>query len=188
MKINLLWTGREYFSLENCFVESSPAGMEISSTIIGLHEGTIYKVEYSIKTNYEWETLFLSISCRQNSQMQTIQLCSDGKGNWTDNGKPIDQFKGCVDVDISLTPFTNTLPIRRLKLNDGESQIIKVIYCDLLKGDLRAVRQKYTRLSSLSYHYENIPNDFESVIQIDDHGLVVDYPLLFKRTAECFTE
>jgi uncharacterized protein len=43
------------------------------------------------------------------------------------------------------------------------------------------VQQKYTRLSPTNYKYENVPNDFESVIAVDDLGLVVEYPGLFKR-------
>lgn len=58
-----------------------------------------------------------------------------------------------------------------------------MIYCDLLEGQLRHVRQRYTCLSNTEYHYENVPNDFEATIQVDDLGLVVDYPLLFVRTA-----
>jgi hypothetical protein len=59
-----------------------------------------------------------------------------------------------------------------------------VIYLDLLAQEVSPVRQKYTRLSQLEYQYENVPNDFEAKIQVDESGLVVDYPSLFVRSAE----
>ena len=92
-------------------------------------------------------------------------------------------FKGCIDIDISLTPLTNSLPINRLQLKQNEAQEIKVIYFDLLAQQIKPATQKYTRLKDLSYRYENVPNDFEAVIQVDASGFVADYPTLFMRTA-----
>jgi hypothetical protein len=183
MQTNLLWTGREYYSLENCLVTSTETGSEIRSTIIGLYEEKIYQVDYRIQTNQKWETVYLEIHCQHNNQAQVIRLEGDGKGNWKENGQKADQFDGCIDVDIPLTPFTNTLPIRRLKLRQNQTREIRVIYCDLLEQQLKPVRQKYTCLSNIDYQYENVPNDFEATIQVDEAGLVVDYPSLFIRTA-----
>lgn len=183
MQINILWTGREYYSLENCLVNVTAAGSEITSTILGRYEKKIYRVEYRIKTNQNWETVFLEINSQHSNRNQLIRFEGDGKGNWMNNGEKTDQFSGCIDVDIPLTPFTNTLPIRRLKLGQNQAQEIQVIYCDLLQQQIKPVRQRYTCLSNTEYHYENVPNDFEATIQVDESGLVVDYPSLFIRTA-----
>ena len=187
MQINLLWTGREYYSLENCLVNITPAGGEINSTIVGLYEGNIYKVSYTIKTNEHWQTIFLAIDSQQNNKTDHTQLEGDGNGNWLYNGKKAEQYNGCIDIDIPLTPFTNTLPIRRLALHQNESSEIHVIYCDILAEQITPVCQKYTRISDAAYHYENVPNDFEATIQVDEFGLVVDYPQLFVRTSALIT-
>lgn len=183
MRTNIIWTGRVYNSLENCLIDVNATGSAISSTIIGNYEGKIYKVEYHIITNVNWETVYFEINTQCNNQTQIIRYEGDGSGNWRKDGNLIEQFNSCIDVDISLTPFTNTLPIRRLKLNQHQSQEIQVIYCDLLAQDIKPVRQKYTCLSETEYRYENIPNDFEANIQVDEWGLVVDYPSMFVRTA-----
>jgi len=183
MQTSLLWTGSAYHSLENCVLTTTGSGAEASSIILGYYAQKIYRVDYRIKTNTRWETVFCEISSQLNSQTQLIRLESDGKGNWLQDGKQAHQFDGCIDVDIALTPFTNTLPIRRLKLASNEEQNIRVIYLDLLEGQIRPVQQRYVRLSETRYHYENIPNDFEANIQVDESGFVVDYPPLFVRTA-----
>src|SRR5687768_14317861 len=108
MQTNILWTGREYYSLENCLVNTSGTGSTITSTIIGWYEGAIYKVDYQIKTNAQWETVFLEINSRLNNHLQTFRFEGDGKGNWTNNGQQEERFNGCIDVDIAVTPFTNT--------------------------------------------------------------------------------
>jgi uncharacterized protein len=187
MQTNLLWTGREYHSMENCLVNTGDAGSEIKSVIVGTYEGIIYKVEYTIRTNRDWMTLFCEVNSQHSDRIEHILLESDGKGNWLMHGKEVKQFKGCMDVDIPLTPFTNTLPINRLGLEPGAGQQIGVIYIDILGGQIRAVNQKYLRRSDKIYHYENVPNDFEANIEVDDLGLVVDYPALFVRSAKLET-
>lgn len=191
MQFNILWTGREYYSLENCLVDITPAGVDISSVIVGKYESRIYRVDYHIKTNPEWETQFVQITNRHSNREQKFRFSSDGAGNWISEGKRMDEFDGCTDVDIAVTPFTNTLPINRLKLQPQEAKQIRVIYFDLLRQEVSAVNQQYKRIGNLQYHYENIPNDFEADITIDENGLVVDYPSLFTTTdifqsAYCF--
>jgi hypothetical protein len=183
MQTNILWTGREYYSLENCLVTNTGSGSEISSVIVGKYNNLIYRVDYTIRTNQNWETVFTEISYRHNNASDHFVFEGDGKGNWSRNGAPAAGFAGCLDVDIPLTPFTNSLPINRLKLTDNEEREIQVIYIDLLETEIKLVRQKYTRLSKAEYHYENIPNDFEAKITVDESGFVIDYPSLFVQAA-----
>lgn len=183
MQTNLFWTGREYHSMENCLVSPSKNGITITSTLVGYYENKIYKVMYTIKTNNHWETLAFEINSQHSNKARLIKFEGDGKGNWISEGQEAIQFKGCIDIDIPLTPFTNTLPINRLSLKQNETREIEVIYLDLLAQQIKRVKQKYVRLSLLEYKYENIPNDFEAVIQVDESGFVVDYPQLFSRTA-----
>jgi uncharacterized protein len=182
MQFNILWTGREYYSLENCLVDITPSGVDIDSVIVGKHEGKLYKVEYHIKTDPDWETQFVQVTSRHSNRELRCRLHSAGGGNWISEGNVKSQFEGCTDVDIAVTPFTNTLPINRLKINPQESREIKVIYFDLLQQQIRPVKQLYKRTGDLQYHYENIPNDFETDITVDENGFVVDYPGLFLRS------
>ena len=108
---------------------------------------------------------------------------NDKKETWLYNGQVLPLLNGCIDVDLPLTPFTNTLPINRLRLPIGQEQLIKVIYLDLLNNSIKPVMQKYTRLSKFEYKYENVPNDFEAIIRVDESGFVIDYPGLFERIA-----
>jgi len=183
MQTNILWTGREYYSLENCLVNTLDTGSEINSTIIGRYDGKIYRVEYQIKVNPNWETVLLDVKTQHSDLRDHLILESDGKGNWILNRKKADQFKDCIDIDIPLTPFTNTLPVNRLNMDTNDLRQIKVIYVDLLERQIKPLHQKYTRLSDTDYLYENVPNDFEAKIEVDELGFVVDYPALFIRTA-----
>lgn len=187
MQTNLIWTGKEYYSLENCLVNTTGVGSEINSVIVGSYGEKIYRVEYKVKTNQNWETLYVEAQWQHSNHRERLIFESDGKGNWIMDGKQADQFTGCIDIDIPLTPFTNTLPINRLRLSEGRAHQIRVVYLDILERQIRPVNQKYTRLSETEYHYENVPNDFEARIEVDEQGLVVNYPSLFVRTAKLET-
>jgi hypothetical protein len=181
MQTNILWAGIEYDSLENCIVTITDVGADIKSSIIGYYNSVIYKLDYQITTNHLWETTFFMIKSQLNDIIQITNFQSDAKGNWFVNGQYIEKFNGCIDIDISLTPFTNTLPINRLKLSEKTNKQIQVLYVDILGQQTNPVRQKYTRLSRNEYKYESEPNDFESTISVDEFGLVVKYPELFER-------
>ena len=157
-------------------------GAAINSTIVGIYANTLYKIEYRIRTNHHWETTSFEIKSQLYNTIEIIDIRKEGKESWYVNGQADQKFNGCIDIDISLTPFTNTLPINRLKLLEKEEEQIKVLYVDVLGRKMMPVQQKYTKLSQTDYKYENVPNVFESVIVVDDLGLVVKYPGLFKRT------
>lgn len=183
METTILWTGIEYYSLENCIVNSKEDSVSIDSVIIGSYENKIYRVDYHIETNQFWQTYLCEVKAQLDDKIEIVNIRSEGERSWSLNGKHSPEFDGCTEVDIPLTPFTNSLPINRLNLKPTEERLIKVIYIDILADQIRAVNQKYLRLSEEAYKYENVPNDFEAVIKVDRQGLVIDYPQLFVRTS-----
>lgn len=178
---SLIWTGPEYHSLENCDINATDTGTEIKSVVIGNYERQSFKVEYFIKVNPNWETLFFDLKCQLGQWKQQLAFESDGAGKWYFENNLQTEFNGCVDIDIPVTPFTNTLPIRRLQLKTGDCSTIKVLYLDILNHSIRPVEQRYTRISEYEYKYEDVPPGFDATVQVDDDGLVVEYPPLFMR-------
>src|ERR1044071_6122353 len=142
MNKNILWTGIEYYSLENCLASTGTDGNEINSTIIGHYNGTIYHVSYHIITDGLWRTRFFKINYRHKEQLYVIAMEGDGEGNWSEQGEANERYKGCIDIDIPLTPLTNSLPVNRLKLHANEETAVSVIYVDLLANEIKPVQQK----------------------------------------------
>jgi hypothetical protein len=65
-------------------------------------------------------------------------------------------------VDLSITPLTNTLPIRRLKLGVGESAEIATAYVAIPDMEASLDRQRYTRVAFDRYRYVPLDSDFVS--------------------------
>jgi hypothetical protein len=108
-------------------------------------------------------------------------LFKDLDGLWSDaNGKHYPEFNGCSFIDISLTPFTNTLPIKGSNWIQGQRQQIDVLYVDILANELRKDTQFYTLLSPNNYRFENAAGNFTADITVDEDGFVTNYPQLFE--------
>jgi hypothetical protein len=134
--------------------------------------------QYAIAADPAWRTLDARI---QLVDGRSLALGSDGAGNWTRDGQPAPGLAGANDVDLSGTPLTNTLPIRRLALGIGSRARIAAAYVDLPSLAVSLDPQRYTRLSERRYHFQSPATGFARDIDVDDDGLVVTYPGLFRR-------
>jgi uncharacterized protein len=107
---------------------------------------------------------------------------ADGEGNWFDAAAtPLAGLRDAIDIDLSASPFTNTLPIRRCNLGVGESVDITTAYVAFPDLTVNADPQRYTRLGQHRYRYASRDSDFTRDIEVDEDGLVVNYPGLFRR-------
>jgi hypothetical protein len=91
------------------------------------------------------------------------------------------ELDGCIDPDISMTPFTNTVAIRRLGLTVGEAAEISVAYILVPELSLRAAPQLYTRLAERLWRFDGLDIDFTADLTVDEEGFVMEYPGLFRR-------
>ena len=96
----------------------------------------------------------------------------------------LDELRGCVDVDIGFTPSTNTLPIRRLCLEIGQSADVDAAWVRFPELTVERLRQRYTRLADDRYRYESVDSGFTAELQVDTDGLVVMYEGLWERVGE----
>jgi len=174
--------------MENCLVTISQDHVYVTSTVVGYHDGKPYQVNYRISANTRWEIRSFHITHRSGSKERDLDFFSVTPGIWTANGEPQPLLNGCLDIDISLTPFTNTLPVKRLPWHNGKTQIVDVIYFDLLDFNIKRAQQQYKQMSKNQFHYANLPNDFEALITVDDDGFVADYPQLFERELKYVSE
>jgi len=180
MERKIRWEGLEYKSLENCTLTETDNGVAITSIITGQVNNGAIKVSYKILTDTLWATYFVEINVVSGRNEKKILLEKEGT-YWLVNNAIDHRFDGCLDIDISLTPFTNTLPIRRLVFDGQLSNRIEVIYIDIIADVIMPVRQYYTKISDSVYLYENEKSTFKAELKTDPYGLVIEYPKLFRE-------
>ena len=108
----------------------------------------------------------------------TIEHGDDG---WVVDGESRPDLAEAVDIDIVLTPFTNTLPIRRHPLEIGEHADFVMAWVDVPSLEVSADPQRYTRLDDTHYRFDSLDSDFTRDLEVDADGVVVRYPGLFDR-------
>ena len=90
-------------------------------------------------------------------------------------------MRGCLDADLSVTPATNTLPIRRLNLGIGKSKSV-VAWIRFPELTVQPLSQRYARTAENIYRYGS-DTGFSAEIVVDDLGLVIAYPGGWDRIA-----
>lgn len=172
------WQGR---GLEHLVLSQTANGISADSAIIATVDDRALAVRYRVFCDASWHVKKAEIGVV--GVDSNTQLVSDCAGNWIDGaGKALTRLKGAIDIDISITPFTNTLPIRRLRPEKGRASEIIVVYLQLPALTITTDRQRYTCIEpDRRYLYESLDSDFTREIEIDHDGLVVTYPDLFRR-------
>jgi hypothetical protein len=180
-----MWMQWNNLGMEQLHIENSVVGINADGVVVGIREGKPFRVRYQIDTDLQWRVQHLKVELL-NRNSRSLQLKSNGAGHWQkEDGTPIPALDGCVDLDLSATPFTNTLAIRRLALQPGEVQELSVVFLAIPEMEFRAVPQRYTCLETNSqggiYKYEGLVRNFSVELLIDRDGLVIEYPNAFRR-------
>jgi uncharacterized protein len=179
---DLVWEKLDGLGYEHLKVFDTDSGYRVDSLIIVQHLNSIQRVHYEATLDSGWamETVKITLV----NQSKSLYLQTDGNGLWFD--KDLDEIpalQGCRDIDISATPFTNSLPIKRVGWRLNEQQDFHMVYISVPNLSIKKVKQTYTlkeeNNKSKKYNYES--NTFTSEIEVDSDGFVLDYPTLFVR-------
>ena len=159
-------------------------GTVADGLVLGLEEGCPFRLSYEVRCDRLWRVRSACVGVP--GEPPKVELLSDGEGNWaTPDGRAVRYLEGCEYVDVSVTPFTNTLPIRRLDLAPGESAEIAVAYFDGTELQPWPEPQRYTCLVKEDegglYRFLSLDGGFTADLSVDADGLVLDYPGLFRR-------
>lgn len=111
-----------------------------------------------------------------------LWLATDGHARWGEmNGAHRPELDGCHDIDLACTPFTKTLPIRRLPLDVGDEMELPVISIDVETLAVVPVRHRYRRTAHRRWRHERLDTDASTEFDVDEYGLVLDHPDHFRR-------
>jgi len=179
------WTGAAELGFEQLQLTLQAERVEADSVVLGVEQTIPFRLHYQVQCDgqfhFQQGTFTISLPAPK-----TLQLVRAADGQWRDGaGTPLPHLNGCVDIDIMASPFTNTLPIRRLAFLPGQTIEINVAYIAVPTLAVTAERQRYTCLAQTDigsrYRFESLVTGFVTAIEVDAQGFVVDYPGLFRR-------
>jgi uncharacterized protein len=185
MQTDLIWQALEWPGMEHVVVSADATGFRADGQlVVGPPVGPA-SVSYQLSCDAGWCVTALTIGAVSAAGSRSLTLSADQHGHWLADGEPRPDLDGCIDVDISLTPLTNTLPIRRLSWAPESPQHLDVVYVSAPDLTVRRARQRYTPLAAggadnaAVFRYES--GSFKAELTMDGDGFVSDYPGLWRR-------
>jgi uncharacterized protein len=182
----VIWKPVEYQGMEYLSLREVEDGFGIDSVVIAAQPEGSFRLDYRIQCDLGFAVRDVQLTL---SNSQTLHLSSDGHGNWFDgNRQLLPDLKGCIDIDILATPFTNTLPIKRLAWAVGQTETFHMVYFTIPEMTIHADEQRYTCVERTPeggiFRFDQVTTGFSALLPVDADGLVLDYPGLFERVKE----
>jgi uncharacterized protein len=182
---SVFWRPLDEIGLEHLLLTPLPDRIEADGFILQTKQGRgPFRARYRIQAAPDWTMRSCDIAVEEpGAAERRLELRVDAGGLWRDGatGAALAALDGCHEVDIQVSPFTNSLPIGRLRLGAGQSAEIRAAYITVPELTVAPAPQRYTRLAPDGYRYEGLGTGFAAEISVDQDGLVLDYPGVFLR-------
>jgi hypothetical protein len=153
----------------------------LQGTVLLMLEGLPAKISYKIVCDPTWRTRAAVIHQDYAREHKELTLQVNDQQEWLVNGVPAPFADGLYDLDLEITPSTNTLAIRRLGLKDGEAGETTPVWVRFPSLTLETEPQRYIRMDAQTYEF-NV-QDFTAQLTVDESCLVVKYGDLWQRVA-----
>lgn len=170
------WRRLDQPGLELARIEPAPDGLSVTSSVIdGGSEP--FSLRYTWSLDPDWRTRSLRIDW-SNEHDRTLTIEREGDADWKIDGEPAPHLSGCIEVDLSATPFCNGLAIRRL----GKSGDLRAAWINAADLSIVSSRQSYEKLDARNWRYTDmgVARGFEAGLHLDADGLVERYEGLFE--------
>jgi uncharacterized protein len=178
-----IWNrNREGLGLEHLRLDEGVA----DSVVLGFDEDDHpFRLTYRLTWDESWRLRDAELVVATGRSTRSLSLQTDSRRQWRrGDGRAVPELDGCTDVDIWPTPFTNAFPIRREPMALGERRQLVVAWVSAPALTVQPVPQAYTRLADRLYLFENLDGSgFRAELPVDDEGIVLDYPGLFRRVS-----
>lgn len=158
--------------------------IKASGRIIGGHcaDHPAFSASYDLVTDEAGATRRLSLRTSLASGERHVSISRDAEGYWmVEDGSNHHRsaFGGALDVDVVLSPFFNTLPIRRFGMqHDCEDIQVPVVYVYLPDLSVRAAELTYSSGADGIHVLSPVSS---SSVTVDADGFILDYPGLAER-------
>jgi hypothetical protein len=206
LPLSLFWNRKDTAGTEHTLV-SVTSGLHARGTAVAV-DPIPYTCRYELQTDERWSTAHFDVSAEGGGWARNVRL-ELAAGRWrittaekgdldaaltaaghAGAGLPgtedPDLLYGAFDVDLGGSPLTNTLPIRRLGLHQGNAEPglahrINVAWVLLPSLEVVQADQIYTPLPDGRIRCAG--EAFSADLTVDDEGFITDYPGLAERVS-----
>lgn len=138
------------------------------------------ELDYVVRCDDEWQTLSADVAGQHDGREVQVRILREG-GLWWLNDTEQPEVAGARDVDLSFTPATNLMPLRRLMASKDNTQNVTAAWLRYPIAVLKRLDQTYSltsRPGAVSYAAQQ--TKYETELAADDSGFVTLYPGLWE--------
>jgi hypothetical protein len=136
---------------------------------------------YRVTCDERWRTTAADVDGWLGTRPVAVRIRRDATGRWLVNAVLTPSLDGCDDIDLSFSPATNTLPIRRLDLQVGQAATVVAAWWTVPDAALTPLAQTYERIGPSTYRYTSLGGTFVALLEVRADGLVTHYPGLWEE-------
>ncbi|TDK51076.1 putative glycolipid-binding domain-containing protein [Antarcticimicrobium luteum] len=169
------WRRLDGEGTDRCTLARAENGWLLTGQVHWQEGGEESSLLYTVRCGPDWATLSADIAGERAGAPVALRILSGPQG-WRMNGVEQPGTAGCTDIDLSFTPATNLLPLRRL-MPEGP---VPVRAAWLVPGldRLAPLEQSYCPQEDGSVAYTSA--NFEARLEVHPSGFVTRYPGLWE--------
>ncbi len=177
---SIVWEWCDRPGIEHLLLALDGDGSRADGIVVVGLEGAILRLRYGIACDAQWRFRTATITAESNGETRQRRIEYSNDGAWTVDGAARPDLAPCTDIDIMGTPFTNTMPIRRLALPPEQPVAICVVYVSIPDLAVSLMTQDYTRRGA-GFRYRSLASGFTAELSVDADGIVIDYGTIWRR-------
>ena len=187
------WTDWDGEGREHCVVWERGGAIHVEGMVRGEGPAGLFAARYAIECDEAWRTRSLEVRSVTGPRLHIVR---DDDGNWTDRvlDRPLPSLWRIEDVALAMTPFTLTLPIRRLGMmamepgDADEPRCVRVPFPGRHPVKPWRAEPGQQSLGCLEhreagrlFEFHGFMGDPEIELEVDADGFVIDWPSRFRR-------
>ena len=176
----ILWRRLDQAGHDSARLSEDSGGAIIEGTAVFSESRRPCRLDYRVVCDTDWRTVSARVVGWLDTTEIDIDITVTSARVWTFNGRPCVDVHGCDDIDLSFSPATNLLPIRRTRLAIGARVAVRAAWLRFPDLILKPLDQTYERLAESQYRYESAGGAFVALLETNSVGFVTRYPDLWQ--------
>jgi hypothetical protein len=172
----IFWRRMDVPGHDACALWVMESGWCLAGTAIFVLAGQPCHLAYEVNCDPTWRTRSAQVTGCMGRRVLELSIVAVSGERWQLNGMEQPEAAGGIDIDLSFTPATNLVAIRRLALGIGQASDAPAAWLRFPEFTLERLEQHYHRLALDTYAYQAPGVGYAASLQVSDRGFVTHYP------------
>jgi hypothetical protein len=174
-----MWNRLDRQGHDAALLESRGDGWLLVGAAVFAHDAGPSSFVYRVETDPFWRTKRGSITGFLAGKTVECDIAREDDG-WRLNGEIVGGLEHLLDLDLSFTPATNILQLRRAGPGVGQTARLPAAWFDVERASLEELPQTYERRAETAYWYAAPTVPYQALIETAASGFIQSYPGLWR--------